>query len=65
MSDNPKIAYSIQEACDVISLGRTNLYKLAADGKIDMRKVGGRALVTAASLHRLIDEAPAYNPAES
>jgi hypothetical protein len=40
-----------------LGVGRTNFYKLARDGKIDLRKVGGRTVATAASLHRLVEEA--------
>lgn len=53
------LAYSIEEACRVSSLGRTNLYRFIREGKLDVRKLGGRTLVPAASLRRLIDEAPA------
>jgi hypothetical protein len=54
-----KIAYTVPEACAAIGIGRTNLYKLAGEKKVDLRKVGGRTLVTAESLQRLIDEADA------
>ena len=54
-----KIAFTVPEALSAIGIGRTNFYKLAREGKIDLRKVGGRTLVTAVSLHRLIDEAEA------
>jgi hypothetical protein len=53
----PRLAYTVPEALAAIGIGRTNLYKLAAEGKLDLRKVGGRTLVTAASLQRLLDEA--------
>ncbi|MEZ5688747.1 MAG: helix-turn-helix domain-containing protein [Caenibius sp.] len=59
MNTQHKIAYTVPEALAAIGIGRTNLYKLAHEGKIDLRKVGSRTLVTAASLHRLIEEAPA------
>ena len=59
MNTAPKIAYTVPEALAAIGIGRTNLYKLARQGKLDLRKVGARTLVTAASLHRLIDEAEA------
>ena len=54
-----KIAYTVTEACAAIGIGRSNLYKLAGAKKLDLRKVGGRTVVTAASLHRLVEEAPA------
>lgn len=54
----PKLSYNVPEALAALGIGRTSLYKLAGEGKLDLRKVGGRTLVTAASLQRLIDEAP-------
>ena len=59
MNTAPKIAYTVPEAIAAIGIGRTNLYKLAKEGRLDLRKVGGRTVVTASSLHRLIDEAEA------
>lgn len=55
--NSQKIAYTVPEALAAIGIGRTNLYKLAGEGKLDLRKVGGRTLVTAASLNRLVEEA--------
>lgn len=57
MNAPDKIAYTVPEACAAIGIGRTKLYALRNENKVDFRKVGGRTLVTAASLHRLIDEA--------
>jgi hypothetical protein len=54
-----KLAYTVPEALAAIGIGRTNLYKLAGEGKLDLRKVGGRTLVTAESLRRLVEEAEA------
>ncbi len=59
MHSSQKIAYTVPEALAALGIGRTNLYKIAREGKLDLRKVGGRTLVTAASLRRLIDEAEA------
>lgn len=57
MNNPEKIAYTINEACAAIGIGRSFLYRLGSEGKIDLRKIGGRTLVTAASLERLIQEA--------
>jgi hypothetical protein len=59
MNAAEKIAYTVPEALAAVGIGRTNLYKLAKEGKLDLRKVGGRTLVSAASLRRLILEAEA------
>lgn len=48
------LAYSIAEACRVSSLGRTRIYELAKEGKIDLVKLGRRSLITAESLRRLL-----------
>jgi hypothetical protein len=52
-----KLAYTVPEALAAIGIGRTNFYKIAREGRLDLRKVGGRTVVTAASLRRLIEEA--------
>ena len=49
------IAYSIDEACRVTSLGRTRLYELINEGVIARRKVGKRTLIPAESLHKLLE----------
>lgn len=59
MHSPEKIAYTVPEALAAIGIGRSNFYKIARAGKLDLRRVGGRTLVTAASLHRLVEEAEA------
>lgn len=49
------LAYSVSDACRVTSIGRTRLYALIAEGRLDVRKIGRRTLITAASLRALID----------
>lgn len=48
------LAYSINEACRVSSLGRTRLYQLIGEGRLEVRKIGKRTLIPAASLKALI-----------
>ena len=43
------------DACRVSSIGRTRLYALIGEGKIEVRKIGKRTLIVAASLRRLIE----------
>lgn len=52
------LAYSIPDAARVSGLGRTTVYKLAKEGKLELRKVGARSVITAASLRALIEVAP-------
>ena len=48
------IAYSVADACRASSLGKTRLYQLINEGKLEARKVGKRTLIPAESLRRLI-----------
>ena len=49
-----KIAYSINEGCNVSSLSRTKIYSLIAQGRLHVVRVGGRTLIPADSLRGLI-----------
>ena len=48
------LAYSVSEACRVSSLGRTRVYQLISEGRLEVRKIGKRTLIPAASLRALI-----------
>jgi len=52
--DSGKLAYSIKEACRASSLGRTTLYSHIAAGRLLARRIGGRTIIPAESLHALI-----------
>ena len=49
------LAYSIADACRVSSIGRTRLYQLIGEGRLEARKIGKRTLIPAASLRALIE----------
>jgi hypothetical protein len=49
------LAYSINEACRVSSLGRTRIYQLIGEKRLQVRKIGKRTIIPAASLRALID----------
>lgn len=49
------LAYSVKEACKATSLGKTYLYFLIKEGKLEARKIGNRTIIPAASLHALIE----------
>jgi excisionase family DNA binding protein len=55
-SELAPLAYTVDDAVRVSGLGRTTLYRLAGEKQITMRKVGRRTLITAASLHALIED---------
>lgn len=52
-----KISYTIAEACQATGLGRTKLYELIDQGRLERRKIGRRTLITGDSLERLIADA--------
>jgi excisionase family DNA binding protein len=52
---HPKLAYSIREACDASSLGKTTLYSHIANGRLRAVRIGGRTVIPADSLHALIN----------
>jgi excisionase family DNA binding protein len=52
--DFPKIGYSIREACQASSLGRTTLYNHIAAGRLRVTRIGGRTIVPAENLYALI-----------
>lgn len=51
------LAYPIDQAVRVSGLGRTTIYKLAAEGRLRKFNIGKRALIDAASLRALIADA--------
>jgi len=55
MSTTTPLAYSIRDAIAVSSIGRTRLYELIGEGKIQVTRVGRRTLVNAASLRHLVE----------
>lgn len=50
-----KLAYSIPEAAAAISIGRSKIYNLIAEGRLEIRKIGKRTVITAASLKKLLE----------
>jgi excisionase family DNA binding protein len=51
------IAYSVADACRAIGIKKTKLYSLLKDGQLQARRIGGRTLIPATSLRRLIEGA--------
>jgi excisionase family DNA binding protein len=49
-----RLGYRINEVCNIAGIGRTLVYRLVADGKLDVVRVGGCTIVTAASLEALL-----------
>jgi excisionase family DNA binding protein len=50
-----KLAYSIPEAAAAVSIGRSKVYALIAEGRLETRKIGKRTVIPAASLAKLLE----------
>lgn len=50
-----KLAYSIKEACEASSLGKTSIWNHIREGRLRVIRLGGRTLIPAESLHALIN----------
>ena len=59
MNTNAVLAYGVREACDACGIGRTRLYALISEGKIEARQCGGRTLIPAESLRAFVNSLPA------
>ena len=53
-----KHAYSVREACETLSIGKTKLYSLIASGYLDARTLGCRTLITGDSLRAFLYDLP-------
>jgi excisionase family DNA binding protein len=49
------LAASINETARALSLGRTSVYALIREGRLETVKLGRRTLVKVASIRRLLD----------
>lgn len=50
-----QLAYSINDTARALSLGRTSIYALIGEGRLEVFKLGRRTLVKAESIRRLIE----------
>lgn len=53
-----RLAYSVDEACQLLSIGRTSLYELAKRDELRLIKIAGRTLVPAANWSALPAKSP-------
>ncbi len=51
-----KLLVSVPEAGRILGVGRTSIYSLINDGKLDSRLIGRRRLVTTASIANLVTD---------
>jgi excisionase family DNA binding protein len=54
MNTNPQLLLSVEEAADVLRIGRTRTYELVMTRKIQSVKVGRRRLVVRSSLYDFV-----------
>jgi hypothetical protein len=52
----PRLAWPIDEGAHRIGIGRTSVYKLAAEGKLRLIKVAGRTLIPDSEVVRIAAE---------
>jgi excisionase family DNA binding protein len=57
----PLLGMSIKDTCDMLGVGRTLVYKMLADGRLAGRKVGGRTIVLAHTVHSMLMGRPHQN----
>jgi excisionase family DNA binding protein len=50
-----RLAYSINDTAKALSLGRTSIYAMIADGRLEAFKLGRRTLIRAESILRLVN----------
>ena len=59
MNDQSEIlAYTVPGACHAGGIGRTTLYRLIGERKIEARQCGGRTLIPASSLRAFLAGLP-------
>ena len=51
--ESPKLAFTIAEACHAVGLGRSKIYELIGQGRLESRKIGSRTIIPAESLRKL------------
>ena len=51
------IAISVSDAAKALGLGRTSIYALIKDGRLETIKLGSRRLIMTESIRRLVEDA--------
>jgi excisionase family DNA binding protein len=57
-----KLAFTIQEAAAVSSIGQTSLYKAIRERRLKARKYGTRTVITRLDLQAFLDSLPPTSP---
>jgi excisionase family DNA binding protein len=48
-------AYRINDACQILQISRSHIYELISRGEIRLIKIGGRSLISATEIQRLLN----------
>jgi len=59
-----KMAYSVAEACELLSVGRTTLYHAIKRGELQVTKIGRRTVIRAEFLRAFVDGLPAKDASD-
>jgi excisionase family DNA binding protein len=51
-----RLLYGIPEAADLLSLGRSSMYRMVLDRRVRTVRLGGRRLIPHSELLRLVDQ---------
>jgi excisionase family DNA binding protein len=55
-SDQRPRAYRVKDACTILGISKSSLYRLAKNGKIKLVRIGGRTLLPDFEVDRLTSE---------
>lgn len=61
-TETPRALVSVDGACTTLGCGRTHLYRLMREGKLQAVKLGSRTMVPREALDALIASLPAARP---
>jgi excisionase family DNA binding protein len=54
---NDPFAYRINDACHLLSIGRSSIYNMIRDGQLKPIRIAGRTLIPRTEIDRLLAEA--------
>jgi excisionase family DNA binding protein len=57
-TQRPRMLFKLKEAAQVIGCGHSKLYELINSGALDVRRLGKRSYITAASLESFVERLP-------
>lgn len=62
--ENRVLAMTINEACVALSIGRSSVYKMIEEGRLQAVKLGRATRIPTASIRALIESAPPSVPSK-